>query len=78
MPAPVLDPRDTRELTNRECAKLLGGTIGALCEMSDAQTVRDAVRWWAEKDEAWRTWEGADEESPVVAGSVRNGHADCE
>jgi hypothetical protein len=48
-PKPRLDQRQARtDLTTREAAKLLGGTIGALCQMSDPQTVRTALKWWAE------------------------------
>ena len=42
-----------RDLTLRECTKLLGAVIGGLLQLSELETVRDAVRWWAEKDEAW-------------------------
>lgn len=49
-----LSPQAARtDLTDRECTKLIGGLIGGLCQMSDPQTVRDAIRWWAESDEAW-------------------------
>lgn len=44
------------DLTDRECTKILGGTIGALVEMADRHTVQDAVRWWAElSEEHWST-----------------------
>ena len=42
------------DLTDRECARLLGAVLSGLCLMADKQSVRDAVRWWAESDEAWR------------------------
>lgn len=43
------------DLTDRECAKLLGGMIGSLLHMADANDVRAAVRWWAaRKPETWR------------------------
>jgi hypothetical protein len=52
--AEKLDKRDPRnDLTDRECAKLLGATIGGLITMSDVETVRRAIRWWAEDDAAW-------------------------
>ena len=51
-----LSPEPTRtDLTDRECSKLLGSLLGGLCLMSDKQQVRNAVRWWAECDEAWST-----------------------
>jgi len=41
-------------LTDRECAALLGSLIGGLVQsFADAATVRRAVRWWADGDEAW-------------------------
>jgi hypothetical protein len=43
------------DLTDRECASVLGGVIGTLASMSDIATLRNAVRWWAETDEAWRS-----------------------
>lgn len=46
-------------LTDRECAKLLGGTIGALVQLSDIETVRRAVEWWAHTDEAWTLQQAA-------------------
>lgn len=50
-----LDEREPRtDLTSREAAKLLGGTIGALMHMSDRESVRAALTWWAEQgDDAW-------------------------
>lgn len=49
-----LSPKPARtDLTDRECAKLLGSCIGGLTLMADKQAVRDAVRWWAETDAAW-------------------------
>ena len=52
---PKLDPRPARQdLTSRECSKLLGGLIGSLGMMAPLETIREAVRWWAEADGAWR------------------------
>ena len=49
-----LTPQPARtDLTDRECSNLLGAIIGGLCLMSNKRTVRDAVRWWAECDQAW-------------------------
>ena len=49
-----MDPRPARtDLTDRECIRLIGGLIGGLTQMADVDTVRAAVRWWAETDEAW-------------------------
>jgi hypothetical protein len=42
------------DLTTRECAKILGGTIGNLETMTRGSEVRDAVRWWAGlSDQQW-------------------------
>ena len=52
-----LDPRPARELTDRECSKILGALIGGLTGMAPVKTVRDAIRWWAENDAAWKLME---------------------
>lgn len=50
----LLDERPARhDLTSRECAKLLGGLIGGLVEMSSVEAVRDAMRFWVETEECW-------------------------
>jgi hypothetical protein len=55
-----LDPRARRcDLTTRELASLLGALISGLCENASVNDVRDAVRWWAETDSAWRGFEQA-------------------
>lgn len=49
-----LDSRPARtDLTDRECAKILGGLIGSLCLMTTVETVRAAVAHWAEDSPAW-------------------------
>ncbi len=49
-----LSPVPIREdLTDRECAVLLGGALGGLVRMAGVPTLRRAVRWWAETDDAW-------------------------
>ncbi len=49
-----LDARPCRsDLTDREASKILGGAIGSLVQMSDIDTVRRAVRFWAEQDGLW-------------------------
>lgn len=48
----MLDPREARkDLTDRECAKLIGGAIGCLLDMADRATVLRAIAWWAENAE---------------------------
>jgi hypothetical protein len=53
-----LDPRTARELTDRECSKIIGGMIGGLMTMARSETVRAAMRWWVDSDEAWQAMEG--------------------
>lgn len=60
-------PRRT-DLTDRECASLIGGLLGAMVENADIESVRNAVRWWAETDQAW-------EALRVMAEAMRNGPA---
>jgi len=52
----MLDPRPARtDLTDRECARIIGGLLGSLLGIaSDTDTVRRAVKWWAETDTAWQ------------------------
>lgn len=58
MPAglPKLDSREARtDLTSREVAKLIGGMLGSILQMSNPDDVRQAIRWWARlPDEEWR------------------------
>ena len=43
-----LNPEPARkDLTLRECTKILGGTIGALCGMADKDTIEQALDWWS-------------------------------
>lgn len=42
-----------RPLTDRECAAFIGGLVGALVRVADPETVRNAVRWWADNDDAY-------------------------
>jgi hypothetical protein len=46
------------DLTDRECTKLLGALIGGLAQMTDIDTLRNAVRWWADTDVAWQAMDG--------------------
>lgn len=53
------------DLTDRECASLIGGLLGSMVQNADIESVRNAVRWWAETDEAW-------EGLRVMAEAMRN------
>lgn len=35
------------------CTTIIGGIIGALCQMTDVETVRRAIQFWASSDSAW-------------------------
>lgn len=50
-----LDTRPSRtDWTSREIAQLLGGIFGGLIHVSDVETIRTAVEWWASNPEAWQ------------------------
>ena len=49
-----------KDLTDRECAKLIGALLGGLLQMTDVDTLKSAVRWWAESDKAWTILEMID------------------
>jgi hypothetical protein len=54
-----LDTRPVRtDLTDRECSRIIGGLLGCLSTMTDIETLRNAVRWWAETDIAWQGLRG--------------------
>jgi len=55
----MLDERPARnDLTDRECAKIIGALLGGLCQMVESvETVRRAVKWWAEHPEAFEPME---------------------
>lgn len=43
-----LDPRPPRDdFTSTECAKILGGTLGALSQMASIEALTEAVAYWA-------------------------------
>lgn len=41
-----------RNLTDRECAKIIGALLGSLCSMADPEDVRRAIEYW-NSDESW-------------------------
>ena len=55
------------DLTDRECAKIIGGVLYGLCQVSCPTTVRAAVQWWAETDKAWAPMENFDREERAHA-----------
>jgi len=43
-----LDPRPVRDdFTSAECAKILGGTIGALVDMASFEALSEALGFWS-------------------------------
>lgn len=48
-----LDPRPARELTSRECAKVLGGPLGGLARLFGADVVEKALQETADSEEFW-------------------------
>lgn len=44
----ILDARPARELTSREVAKLLGGTLGSLAGLARPETIDAAIRFYTD------------------------------
>ncbi len=42
------------DLTDRECTRLIGGILETFAGMTDLTTLRRAIQWWAESDDAWK------------------------
>jgi hypothetical protein len=69
-----LNPEEARkDLTLRECTKILGGPIGGLCGMTDKETLAKAILWWAQNFEASELYQVARkaEENMRKAASAR-------
>jgi hypothetical protein len=50
-----LDTRPARkDLTDRECATLIGGLIGSLAQVAPIENIRRALQWWLEHEQPWR------------------------
>jgi len=43
----------TIHLNEEACLQFLGATIGTLAGMADIDTLRKAVKWWADTEKAW-------------------------
>lgn len=51
---PELDDRPARnDLTSRECAKILAGTITALADQAAIDNVKLAIEWLARSESMW-------------------------
>ena len=44
-----LTEEPSRNLTDRECTKMIGAFIGGLSSMTDAQSIIKALQWWAHR-----------------------------
>lgn len=67
MPAKLDTHAARTDLTDRECAKLIGGTVGVLMQMANEETVRRGLRWWADlTDGQWAQL--ADAERAILGG----------
>ncbi len=52
-----LDERPARDdLTDRECAKLIGGFLGGLIGQADVDDVKRAIDWWSQNQSAWTSF----------------------
>ena len=54
MTVKLLDQPGRTDLTDRECANMIGGTLGALVRMTTPATLYRAVQWWAEHPELFK------------------------
>ena len=56
MTAPKLDPRPARNLTSRECCKVLGGLIGGIrsAHVIPPDALRGAIGLLCDEDAIWR------------------------
>ena len=74
-PLSIAPPR--QDLTDRECAKLLAWILGSLRAMTDLASLRNAVAWWHEHDEAWALLERIHEVSETASRIVlKRDHSD--
>lgn len=55
---PKLSDHPLRDLSDRECANIIGWTLGGMTKcVSDVKTIRKAFEWWANNDAAWKFFE---------------------
>jgi hypothetical protein len=60
------------DLTDRECSRIIGGVLGALAGQCESiESLRNAVRWWAETDAAWDAMRRAEEQNRAAGFSPR-------
>lgn len=60
------------DLTDRECARIIGGIIGSLCGMTNTDTVRNAIKWWALTDSAWISMKNLEKAAETARNQIRN------
>lgn len=46
-----------KDLTSRECAKILGAVIGGLTEMAPIEAIREAIQWFAQSEKVWESFQ---------------------
>jgi len=54
---PTPPPTPIESTWDEHCTMIIGGIIGALCQMTDVETVRKSVQWWASSDSAWLSFQ---------------------
>lgn len=60
------------DLTDRECAKVVGGVVGALVGMATPENVLRGLRWWVERPEVVIAMqEGYATATGAVMGAIR-------
>jgi len=53
-PVPELCKEPARtDLTDRECARLIGAALGGLLQMAEPVQVKRALEWWLSNPQAW-------------------------
>lgn len=66
MKRPLASMPARSDLSDREVAKVLGGFVTGMLAISDVDSVRNAVRWWAETDAAWEHLSSANAWTPTM------------
>lgn len=52
---PIPRRKQEKDLTEVQAGRLLGGHIATLCQMTDPELVKKALRYWADADDS--VWE---------------------
>lgn len=74
MAQPLSEKPARVDLTDRECARIIGGLLGSLAGVAESiDALRNAVRWWADTDQVWTTFEKIEEENRKIGMSPPRG-----